>query len=99
MRFSGPAAKDEDPVNHLMVGQAVDIRGEQGNLPADYLDKASKSVQDYLAAHCIQGDVKISVALARSSIKPVPDDAEVDTKRLSDWLPFETVFKKPHLKC
>jgi hypothetical protein len=43
--------------------------------------------------------VKVSLALARSSIKPVPDDAEVDAKRLSDWAPFEVVVKKTHLKC
>ena len=99
MRFAGPAAANSDPVTHLMIGLPVDIRGEQGTLPADYLDKASKSLSDYLVAHCIQGNVKISLALARSSVKPVADDAEVDAKRLSDWLPFEIVFKKPHLKC
>jgi hypothetical protein len=99
MRFAGPAAPDTDPVNHLMIGLPVDLRGEQGTLPAAYLDTASKSVSDYLGAHCIQGNVKISLALARSSVKPLADDAEVDAKRLSDWLPFDTVFKKPHAKC
>ena len=99
MRFSGPAAKDADPVNHLMIGLPVDVKGEQGNLPADYLNQASKSITDYLVAHCIQGDVKVSVALARSSLQPLADDPEVDAKRLSDWMPFQTVFKKPHSKC
>ena len=99
MRFAGPPAAGSDPVTHLMIGLPVDIRGEQGTLPADYLDKASKSLSDYLVAHCIQGNVKISLALARSSVKPLADDAEVDAKRLSDWVPFEVVFKKPHLKC
>jgi hypothetical protein len=99
MRFAGPAAADSDPVNHLMIGQPVDIRGDQGTLPASYLDTASKSVSDYLVAHCIQGNVKISLALARSSVKPLAEDAEVDQKRLSDWVPFNVVFKKPHLKC
>jgi len=99
MRFSGPAAAGADPVDHLMVGLAVDIHGDHGNLPADYLDKASKSLTDYLVAHCIQGNVKVSVALARSSLNPLAQDAEIDAKRLSDWLPFEVVFKKPHMKC
>ena len=99
MRFSGPAAKDADPVNHLMIGLPVDVHGEQGNLPADYLSQASKSITDYLVAHCIQGEVKVSVALARSSLAPLADDPEVDAKRLSDWMPFQTVFKKPHSKC
>jgi hypothetical protein len=99
MRFSGPPAAGADPVTHLMIGLPVNIHGEQGTLPSDYLGEASKSLSDYLVAHCIQGDVKISLALARSSVKPLADDAEVDAKRLSDWLPFEIVFKKPHLKC
>ena len=99
MRFSGPAAAASDPVTHLMIGLPVDIHGDQGTLPADYLDKASKSLSDYLVARCIQGNVKISLALARSSVKPLADDAEVDSKRLSDWVSFEIVFKKPHLKC
>ena len=99
MRFSGPAAPNTDPVNHLMIGVPVNVRGEQGSLPADYLDQASKGLTDYLVAHCIQGNVKVSLALARSSVKPLADDAEVDAKRLSDWVPFEVLFKKPHLKC
>jgi hypothetical protein len=99
MRFAGPAAPDTDPVNHLMIGLPVDVRGEQGSLPAGYLDQASKGLTDYVVAHCIQGNVKISLALARSSVKPLAQDAEVDAMRLSDWTPFETVFKKPHSKC
>ena len=99
MRFAGPAAPDADPVNHLMIGVPVDVRGEQGSLPADYLNQASKGLTDYLVAHCIQGNVKISLALARSSVKPQAQDAEVDEMRLSDWTPFNVVFKKPHSKC
>jgi hypothetical protein len=41
----------------------------------------------------------MSLTLARSSVKPQADEAEVDAKRLSDWVPFEAVFKKPHSKC
>ena len=99
MRFAGPAATDRDPVTHLMIGAPVDIRGEQGSLPAEYLDTASKGLSDYLISHCIQGNVKILLALARSSVKLQADDAEVDAKRLSDWTPYEVVFKKPHSKC
>jgi hypothetical protein len=99
MRFSGPAAGGADPVDHLMIGRAVDIHGEQGTLPADYLDQASKSLSDYLVAHCIQGDVKVSISLARSSLNPLAQDAEVDAKRLSDWVSFGATFKKPHMKC
>lgn len=97
MRFTATGGADQ--TQHLMIGNAVDIRGEEGALPADYLDRASKSLSDYLGARCIQGKVKVSVALARSSVKPLAEDAEVDAKRLSDWLPFEVVAKKPRSKC
>ncbi len=97
VRFTATAGPDQ--TQHLIVGTPLDIHGQDGTLPADYLDKAGKSLTDYLGARCIQGNVKISVALARSSVKPQADDADVDSKRLSDWLPFETVFKKPHPKC
>jgi hypothetical protein len=39
------------------------------------------------------------VAIARSSLNPQADDAEVDAKRLSDWLPIEVVYKNPHPAC
>jgi len=99
MRFAGAGAADSDENTHLMIGVPVDIHGDKGTLPADYLDKASKGLTDYLAAHCIQGNVKVSLALARSSLDPLADNAKVDAVRLSDWLPFEVVFKRPHLKC
>ena len=100
IRFAGPAtAADPDPATHLVVGTPLDVHGDNGTLPADYLDKASKSLTDYLAARCIQGNVKMSLTLARSSVKPQADQGEVDAKRLSDWVPFEAVFKKPHSKC
>ena len=95
MRFTtGP-----EQTSHLMVGTPVDIRGEAGALPADYLVQASKSISDYLTNHCLDGKVKVSVALARSSVKPQADDAEVDSKRLSDWISFDATVQKSHGKC
>ncbi len=99
MRFAGPPAASADPDFHLMIGTAVDIRGAEGDLPASYLTEASKSLTDYLSNHCIQGDIKVQLLLARSSVKPQADDAEVTAKKLSDWLPFQTTVKNPHLKC
>ena len=97
IRFAATTGSDQD--SHLIIGTPLDVRGADGALPADYLERASKGLSDYLAARCIQGNVKISVALARSSLKPQANDAEVDGERLSDWVPFEAVFKKPHSKC
>jgi hypothetical protein len=99
MRFAASGAADKEQVKHRMIGAPVDIRGEEGTLPADYMDRASKGLSEYLGAYCIQGKVNLSVALARSSLNPQAGDAEVDAKRLSDWLPIEVVFKNPHSKC
>lgn len=99
MRFTVPGGAGKEPVQHRMVGTPADVRGETGALPADYLDRTSKAMADYLAAYCVEGKVSASAALARSSLSPQAGDAEVDTKRLSDWLPFEIMVKKPHKKC
>jgi hypothetical protein len=47
----------------------------------------------------MKGKVKLSVALARSSLSNQARDSEIDAKRLSDWLPIEVVFKNPHPTC
>lgn len=99
MRFSAPAGADKEPVEHRMIGAPVDIKGEEGTLPADYLDRASKGLAEYLDAYCVQGKVNLSIALARSSLNPQAADADVDKKRLSDWLPSEIEYKNPHTKC
>jgi hypothetical protein len=99
MRFSASAGPDKDPVEHRMIGGPVDIHGEEGTLPADYMDRASKGLADYLGAYCIKGKVDLSVALGRSSLNPQAGDPEMNAKRLSDWLPIELQFKNPRPKC
>ena len=65
------------------------------------MDQADVKLGKLLAGYCYKGTVKVSLVLVRSSIKPEPNDAEIDAKRLSDWLPVEVVFKNPNLhpKC
>ena len=99
MRFAAVPAAGKEPVEHRMIGIPVDIHGEEGTLPADYMDRTSKGLAEYLGSYCIQGKVNLSVALASSSLNPQAGDAQVDAKRLSDWLPVELVFKNPHAKC
>jgi hypothetical protein len=82
-----------------MILAPTDISGAEGTLPADYMDVADKGLARFLGAYCIKGKIKISVALARSSLSSQAGDAEVDSKRLSDWLPVEVVFKNPHPGC
>ena len=60
---------------------------------------ADKGLSGFLGAYCMKGKIKVSVALAMSSLTSQAGDAEVDQKRLSDWLPFEFVFKNTHPKC
>jgi hypothetical protein len=82
-----------------MAMGAMDISGAEGQLPADYVNKASTDLSSLLAAYCVKGKVKISVALTRSSIPMNPTDDQINAKRLSDWTPIELDFKNPHPKC
>ena len=50
-----------------------------GPLPADYMDPANKGLSTFLAAYCVKGKIKMSVALARSSLTSQAGDAEVNT--------------------
>jgi hypothetical protein len=90
---------DKEPVDELLIGNAVDIHGTDGTLPDDYLAGAKKGLSDYLESHCLNGKVNLRVALARSSLNPHATVAETDNKRLSDWMPLEFVYKNPHSKC
>lgn len=92
--------KDADgPSMNKMIMGPVDIHGAEGALPQDYMDAAGKGLTTFLGAYCIKGKVKVSIALARSSLTSQAGDSEVDNKRLSDWLPIEVQYKNPHPKC
>ncbi len=99
VRFDASGAKTDQPImDQIMIGP-FDISGAEGAVPADNMDLANKGLARLLGAYCMKGKVKVSVALARSSLSPQAGDAEVNEKRLSDWLPIEVVFKNPHPKC
>jgi hypothetical protein len=99
VRFDTSGVEKDRPVQNKMIMAPVDIHGAEGTLPADYMDIANKDLSKFLGAYCMKGKVKLTVALARSSLSSQASDAEVDVKRLSDWLPIEVVFKNPHPKC
>jgi membrane-associated protease RseP (regulator of RpoE activity) len=44
----------------------------------------------------MKGKIKVQVALAQSSLRTGAGDAEIDGKRLSDWLPIEVEYKGAH---
>jgi len=99
VRFDTSGVEKDKPVANKMIMAPVDIHGAEGTLPADYMDIANKDLSKFLGAYCMKGKVKLTVALARSSLSSQASDAEVDVKRLSDWLPIEVDFKNPHPKC
>ncbi len=92
-------SKDQNnPTMSQMIVGPVDISGAEGALPADYMDEADKELAQYLAAYKVKGKFKISVALARSSLNGRAGTAEVESKRLSDWLETEVNIKGGHPK-
>ena len=100
VRFDNSSAKNPTgaPMVNKMIMGPVDIKGEEGMLPSDYMTAASKGLAGILGAYHMNGKVKISVALARSSLTNQAGDTEVDQKRLSDWVDGEVTFKNPHPK-
>jgi hypothetical protein len=99
VRFDASGAKtSQQAMDQITVGP-FDISGAEGKLPADYVDLADKGLARLLGAYCMKGKVKVSLVLVRSSLAPQAGDAEINQKRLSDWLPIDIVFKNPHPKC
>ena len=99
VRFDASAVTKNGPMMNQMIMYPVDIAGTEGTLPADYMNAADKDLSTFLGSYCVKGKIEISVALARSSLSRQAGEAEVDAKRLSDWMPIEVVFKNPHPKC
>jgi hypothetical protein len=93
----------EVKTNLLIVNQIilapVDISGPVGTLPADYMERANKGLAQLTGAYCMSGKLKVTVVLARSSLSPQAGDAEIDGKRLSDWVTTEVMIKKPKKGC
>lgn len=99
IRFDVTGGKKDTPIMNQMIMAATDIPGANGALPGDYMSATSKELAQYLGSYCLKGKVKLSIAFERSSVNPRPTDAELESKRLSDWLPIELNFKNPHPTC
>jgi len=104
VRFDVSGAKrsqkaQNQPATDQMIMAPTDISGAVGALSAIYMDAADKELAKILGAYCLNGKVKITVALVRSSVSPQAKEGELNSKRLSDWLPVELEFKNPHPKC
>lgn len=94
VRFDTTGAKTSGPVMDQMIMAPVDISGAEGALPADYMDAADQGLAHLIGAYGMKGKVKIRVLLAQSSISSEASDDEINSKRLSDWLPTELLVKK-----
>jgi len=99
VRFDASGVKKDGPITDQMIIGPFDIHGTEGVLPADYMDTADKGLARMFGAYCMKGKIKATLAIARSSLSPQAADAEVNEKRLSDWMPIEVEFKNPHPKC
>jgi len=103
VRFDASGVKNGRPGNQpdkdRFIAAAVDIPGTGGMLPEYYVDSVDIGLAKLLGDRCMKGKVKISVAVVRSTIRPDPDETEINAKRLSDWVPAEVSFKNPHPKC
>jgi hypothetical protein len=99
VRFDGSGVKNDQPAKDRLIMPPVDIPGTGGLLPENYMDQTDIKLAKLLAGYCFKGTAKVSLVLVRSSIRPEANDAEIESKRLSDWVPAVVVFKNPHPKC
>ena len=99
VRIDTAGVKADHTLMDQMTLPPTDISGPTGALTAAYMDSANKGLAKLLMANCMKGKVKVTVALAKSSLGPYPSEAEVNNKRLSDWVPLDLDFKNPHPKC
>jgi hypothetical protein len=98
VRFDPGEKKGKVGTDQMIMGPG-DVAGTSGTLAASYMELANKGLAQMLGDACMKGTVKVTVALVRSSVKPDASDAEIDGKRLSDWLPIDVPYKNPHPKC
>jgi hypothetical protein len=100
MRIDGSIVKNKPAkfTDELLLAP-TDISGKQGQISGAYLDMAGKELTKMFNAYCLNGTVKVNVALVKSSIMMGASDVQVDNHRLSDWLPIDVVFKNQHPKC
>jgi hypothetical protein len=99
VRYDSSGVKSDNLIVNQIVMAPVDISGAEGTLPADYIEQADKGLAQLTGAYCMKGKVKVSVALARSSLSPQAGDGEINEKRLSDWVTTEVEIKKPKKGC
>ncbi len=99
VRYDTTGVKTDKLIINQIILAPVDISGAEGTLPADYMEQADKGLAQLTGAYCMKEKVKVTVALARSSLSPQAADGEINEKRLSDWVTTEVVIKNPKKGC
>jgi len=99
VRLDSSATKSDQPSMNQMIMGPADTPDITGALSAGYMDLANKGLAKMLETNCLNGKVKVNLALVRSSVKPDAGDGELNAKRLTEWMPTEVTFKNPHPKC
>ena len=99
VQYDTSGVKTTKLIINRVIMAPVDISGAEGSLTADYLELADKELARWTGAYCMKGKVKVTVALARSSLSPQAGDDEINAKLLSDWVSTEVVIKKPKTGC
>jgi len=95
---SSVKAKGTMTMDQLIMG-AVDLPGTEGTLSPEYMEATNQGLATLLAEYCVRGNVKITVALTRSSLSSTAGNGEIDAKLISPWLPITVNFKNPHAGC
>jgi hypothetical protein len=99
VHYDSSEVKSDNLIINQVTLAPFDISGTEGTLSADTLDNADKGLAQLLRGYCMKPKVKISVALARSSLAPQADDNEINNKRLSDWQTVEVPYKNLKKGC
>jgi hypothetical protein len=99
VRYDSSAVKTNKLIVNQMIMPPIDISGAEGTLPADYMEEADKGLAQLTGAYCMNGNVKVTAALAWSSLSSQAGDAEINQKRLSDWVTTEVPIKNPKKGC
>ena len=99
VRYDSSGVKTNDLIINQVILAPFDVSGAEGAVPAEYMELADKELAQLTGAYCMKGKVKVTVALARSSLTPHAGEAEINEKRLSDWATTEVEIKKPKKGC
>lgn len=99
LHYDSSEVKSDNLIINQVTLAPFDISGAEGSLSPDTIDQANQGLSHLLSAYCMKDKVEVSLALARSSLAPQADDAEIADKRLSDWLNIELPYKNQKKGC